>query len=446
MAGLPGQGPVFRTGRRPGKILLIRPFCHGRGWVVGGMVTEGLLAGERVLWTGRPARAGVRLADVGWTLYAAAALAALAGMTISQWHTLPSLLQAFMLVVAVGAVIQVGAMAVYPVMIRPRLARGMVYEITDYRVLVTAGLRTRCTSSVYLDQISEPVVKRNRDGSGDLVLRAGAGLVTRRILAGTASGAPFSALGGGLFAPAGGGDLTVLRTIADADQAQQIAVAARRRLLDRQDPPVPAPGAAATGPLPAGVVLEPGERVLWAGGPVCVPWWFGGYDRYLSAFGLMWLTCVSLMAALSVTSGSAAVLIFLVPFAAVGGLYPAAGRVIHRRLRIRRSAYVVTSQRLITSWRLGGQPVTVSARLGELLPPAIRWQAIFTDPAAPRKRGPSDGWRNLPWPASTPATPVLIGVADAPAVRDLIASAQLALRAAAPPAAREPTPAAPQPS
>ena len=37
-----------------------------------------------------------------------------------------------------------------------------------------------------------------------------------------------------------------------------------------------------------------------------VPWWFGAQDMYLSAFGLVWLVCVSLMGALAVTGGSGA--------------------------------------------------------------------------------------------------------------------------------------------
>jgi hypothetical protein len=98
----------------------------------------------------------------------------------------------------------------------------------------------------------------------------------------------------------------VLRSVADAGQAQQIAAAARHRLLAGLALPVPAPADTVTGPLPAGVVLKPGERVLWAGGPVRVPWWFGTYDTYLSAFGLVWLAGVCLMGALAVTGGAGA--------------------------------------------------------------------------------------------------------------------------------------------
>jgi hypothetical protein len=206
-------------------------------------------------------------------------------------------------------------------------------------------------------------------------------------------------------------------------------MAARQRMIGGLAPPLPRPAGAVTGPFPAGLVLEPGEQALWTGSTVCAPWWFGGQDMYLSAFGLVWLACTSLLGVLTVTNGSGAFLIFLVPMAVACGLYPAIGRLIHRRMRIR-SAYVVTSRRLITSWRLGGEPVTVQAQLGQLLPPAVRWQTIFTDQATSRERGSSAGWKNLLWPASTTTPPVLIGITDPHAVREPIAAVQLALRAA----------------
>ena len=137
------------------------------------------------------------------------------------------------------------------------------------------------------------------------------------------------------------------------------------------------------------------------------------------------------MGAFAVSSRQGPFLIFLVPLAVAGGLYPAAGRLIHRRVRISRSGYVLTDRRLIASWRLGRTPVTVQARLGELLPPVIRGQAIFTGWADSSRQGRSMGWRNLLWPTATTAPPALIGSADAPAVRELIAAAQLALRAPA---------------
>ncbi|HEX2319122.1 MAG TPA: hypothetical protein VHJ18_09100 [Streptosporangiaceae bacterium] len=227
-------------------------------------------------------------------------------------------------------------------------------------------------------------------------------------------------------------EVPVLRSLADGVQAQQLAAAARRRMLDGMAEFVTQPPAGlSTGPLPAGVVVAAGERMLWAGYSGRVPWWFGPQDIYLSAFALVWLTFVALMAAFSVTRGSGMFLIFRVPLALAGGLYPAVGRLIHRRLRISRAGYVLTDRRLIASWRPGRTPVTVEARLRELLPPVIRGHAIFTGLADWSRPECSAGWRNLLWPTATTAPPALIGIADAPAVRELIAAAQLASRATA---------------
>jgi len=161
-----------------------------------------------------------------------------------------------------------------------------------------------------------------------------------------------------------------------------------------------------------------------------VPWWYGAHDVYLSVFGMVWLAFVALMCGFALTSGTAAMLVVLVPSAA-GGLYPAAGRVLHRRMRICRSSYIVTSKRVIASWQLTREPVIIKAHLGQLLPPVIRREAIFADLANPDWRARGQGWRRLTWPAATTNPPVLIGIAEAVAVRDVISAAQLALRATA---------------
>jgi hypothetical protein len=111
--------------------------------------------------------------------------------------------------------------------------------------------------------------------------------------------------------------------------------------------------------------------------------------------------------------------------AMVGGLYPAAGRLVHRRMRIRRSEYVLTGRRLITSWRLR-KPVVVLAELDTLLPPETQGSMIITWPAQPpasRRRG---GLKDPAWPAARTCPPVLVGIADPGAVRDLICARQVA--------------------
>ena len=47
-------------------------------------MAEGLLPGERMLWTGQPSRVRVRLADVGVSLYELAALAVVAVISSGQ--------------------------------------------------------------------------------------------------------------------------------------------------------------------------------------------------------------------------------------------------------------------------------------------------------------------------------------------------------------------------
>lgn len=387
------------------------------------MLAGEMLPGERLLWIGRPARARVSAADAGFSAFLLAGLAVVAVFGTAQLRSSSVFFRAITVIVLAAALIQVAAMLIYLLAINPRLTQRTRYQITDYRVVVTTGLRTRGIWSAYLDQIGEPAVKRHRDGTEDLVLRAG-----RNSRLGQGWGETFWS---GPFSVMGEIDVPVLRSLADAVQAQEVAVAARRRMLDGLAESVTPPTALSTDPLPVGVVAAAGERVLWAGRPGRVPWWFGSQDICLSAFAVVWLTFIGLMGAFAVTVGSGAFLIFLVPFALAGGLYPAAGRLIHRRVRISQSYYVLTDRRLISSWRLGRTPVTVEARLGELLPPVVRRRAIFTGRADWRRQGRSAGWRNLLWPTATTAPPALIGIADAPAVRDLIAAAQLASRATA---------------
>ena len=379
-----------------------------------------MLPGERVLWTGRPGRARVSIADAGFSAFLLAALAVWAVFGIAQLRGPSVFFKAVTVMVLAAAVIQVAAMLIYLLAVKPRLSQRTVYQVTAYRVVVTTGLRTRRSWSAYLDQIGEPVVKRRRDGTEDLVLRAGGKSRMGQGVDATFWSGPFSAMGEV--------EVPVLRSVADGTLAQQVAVAARRRMLDGLAEMVP-PAGMSTGPLPAGVVVAAGERVLWAGRPGRVPWWFGSQDIYLSAFMLVWLAFVGLMGAFAVINGSGMFLIWLVPLALAGGLYPAVGRLIHRRVRISRSVYVLTDRRLIASWRLGRTPVTVQARLVELLPPVIRGQVIFTGRADSSRQGRSAGWRHLLWPAATSTPPALIGITDATAVRELIAAAQLALRA-----------------
>lgn len=197
----------------------------------------------------------------------------------------------------------------------------------------------------------------------------------------------------------------------------------------------------------AGGWALPGERTLWTGRPVHtrVRRADAGLALYLAAVvvGLAvastrWLPGISLpgyfktgMGVLAAQSGNNAFfLVWLGLMALAGGVYPAAGRVVHRRLRIRRSRYVLTSRRLITTWRPlgGGTPVVVQAPLGTLLPPVVRGTSVITGLASADASSRRQGWKVLMWPAATVTPPVFIGLANAQEVAGLIGAAQVATR------------------
>ena len=115
----------------------------------------GLLPGERLLWSGRPGRVRISPADAALSLYLLGALALLAVTARGFLHHVPTLFAATTVIVWVGATIQAVAMLVYLLVLRPAISRGADYQVTDYRALVTTGLRRRRTWSAYLDQIDE---------------------------------------------------------------------------------------------------------------------------------------------------------------------------------------------------------------------------------------------------------------------------------------------------
>jgi len=372
-----------------------------------------LLPGEQCLWSGGPARARVSLSDFGLSAYLLAALVLMAILGPSFVRHLPALFLAGVAVVWGAIVLESVGQLIYRLVLRPRIRRGQSYIVTDRRVLVTTGLHGRRTWSAYLDQIDEPAAGPQRGDIADIRLQN------------REETAPLGFLGGELFPVTNQPDIPAFHDIAGAEHVQQIAAQARCRMLARETAAPPPDAAARSVPVPDGVTLQHAERALWTGRAGKVPMWFGPEDIYISAFGLLWLTVASLLCAWTAASGEAWTLVFFIPFAIAGGLYPTVGRLFHRRMRIRRSAYVLTDQRLITSWRLR-EPVLVQAGLETLLPPETRGSLIITRPARPpasRRRG---GWKNLAWPAASTCPPVLIGIADPGAVRDLICAAQLA--------------------
>jgi hypothetical protein len=372
-----------------------------------------LLPGEQCLWSGGPARARISLSDFGLSAYLLAALVLMAILAPNFARHLPAVIVTIVAIAWGGGALQTVGYVIYLLVLRPRIRRGQAYIITDRRVLVTTGLRGRRTWSAYLDQIDEPTVGPQRDGTADIRLQDRKEPARRALLAGE------------VFPVTNQPDIPVLHDVAGAEHVQRIAAEARRQVLARETS-AQSPDAAGTSvPVPDGVTLQHTERTLWTGRAGKVPTWFGPEDIYISIFGLIWLAVAIFLCAIVAASGYAWALVFFVPFTIAGGLYPAAGRLVHRRMRIRRSTYVLTDRRLITAWRLR-EPVVVQDALDALLPPEIRGSMIITRPAQPpasRRRG---GLKNLGWPAASTCPPVLVGIADPRTVRDLICTAQLA--------------------
>jgi hypothetical protein len=393
---------------------LVRRMSPG-GWALGG---------ERTLWTGRPAHCRVTLADAGLALYVTAALVVLVVLGLRWMRGVPEIAKVTAVIAWGGGAIQALGMLSSILVTGPRKQRRTVYEVTNYRVIVTSGPGTGDAASVYLDQLDEPAVRRSRDGTENVLLRARSG--------GTQQSQRLTRLfQQGRIGLAAVNPVTVLRAVPDAEQASRVIAEARRRMRDGETDAFRPAGHLAGPAAPGEITLEAGEDVLWAGGPARIPWWFGRHDVYLTVFVLAWLSFAAGMCILTVQSGSTAFLVFLVPLALAGGVYPAAGRVVHRRLRIRRSRYVLTSRRLITTWRPlgGGPPVVVQARLGALLPPVLLGSSVFTGLASPNGSSQRRGWKELTWPATTVPPPAFIALADAREVAALIGAAQVAARA-----------------
>ena len=387
------------------------------------------LRGERTLWTGRPARTRITWADAGFAVFLAGGLVVLAVGYPVGLRGAPGIIKA--MAACTWGLVALELLAVLAVLLvtEPRKGRRTVYEVTDYRVIVSWGPGADDAASVYLDQLDKPTVRPGKDGTGDVLLGPGNGDSPgwERWRAFLQPGTP---------GPSAGNPVTVLRAVPDAEQACQVIAEARRRMRDAEAD-APAPPARPAGPaVPGEITLAPGEDVLWTGGPASIPWWFGGRDVYLTVFGLVWLAFSAGMGVLVAESPGNELFLAWIGVIALVGVYPGIGRVVHRRPRIGRSRYVLTSRRLITTWRplRGGTPVVVQAPLGALLPPVLRGRLVITGLAAadgPARQPGSrrGGWKAMAWPAATVAPPVFIGLAGAPEVAGLIGDAQVAIRA-----------------
>ena len=300
----------------------------------------GLLPGERLLWTGRPARARVIPGDLIFPgLLLALLLAALA--LSAPRGPADGLGLGDEVVTGAAALAGVIATAVRALRVKPDELRRTVYQVTDRRVLTTTG--TRHAWAAYLDQLAEPVVVPQRDGTADLMLRAKENFSLSTL----ADGQPLPRA----FTPGIQPPFPVLRGLPDAEVARQVISTGRQRMLQGalDVPPVAAhPGSAEhTGFVPA-----PGERILWVGCPQAAPWWFGTADITFSAYFALFVVAIGFVLPWARSTG--APLVPITVFTAVAALafgYPAIGRVLRRHARIKRSAYILTDSRLLTTWR-----------------------------------------------------------------------------------------------
>jgi hypothetical protein len=227
----------------------------------------------------------------------------------------------------------------------------------------------------------------------------------------------------------------LLRGLSDAAVACQVISAGRERMLRGllDVPPVPAPPGITH--LPAGFVPAPGERIVWTGCPQAVRWWFGPADIVVCAYSAVPLAFFGFAVGWAVSHGALSngapppwfdgFLAFM--FAVIGS--PAFARVLRRHVRIKRSVYILTSWRLITTWGRDSRTAGTQCPLAHLLPPQVKDGTVFMNLAWPPPVTRRDTWAQLMWPAASTDPPQLIGLPDPRAVADLICAAQLAERA-----------------
>jgi hypothetical protein len=231
---------------------------YGEGTTVDG--ENELLPGERLLWSGRPARATITQAGL---IMAAYPVVILVVATAFEFRVLKHMgtFRIVAIFVWASCVLSVAWSSIVVLLIQPANLRRSAYQVTNWRILVTSGWRRPQTRGVYLDQIDEPVLSRDRD----LLLRtatASEGSGVQMVIARSRTRSPF---GLGPTAPP-----AMLTAVDDARHVRDLIATARQAMLD--DTAAARPG-------------RPDERGLarrrpagggragaldWASGTVCV--------------------------------------------------------------------------------------------------------------------------------------------------------------------------------
>jgi len=374
-----------------------------------GLPAGELLPGERVLWSGRPAPAGFQARNAGQPAFLVIWLA-LASVAATHLGSLPLPIRVVADITWGAGMLSALGYLGYFIAARERFRRRDAYAITTWRVVAAPGLPGQRPRSAWLDQVASV---SEQDGHGGVASLA---------ISGPVSALRWPRRRQGPFSWASQPEFPQLHDLADAAVARDVLARARAAMRAGEahfESPPPGPVAV----LPPAVVLAPGERLLWTGRPARVPAWFGWDDAWISGFGLLVAVMFSVIAAVPGALAGPNVAFFAVFIAC--GAYLALGRVLYRWLRIRRSTYVLTSRRLIAAW---GRTVAASDLRG-LLPAQASGRSVICRPATPVATRGWDGWRLiLAWPATTVAPPLLTGLADPSAVRDLVRQAQLAAR------------------
>jgi hypothetical protein len=188
----------------------------------------GLLPGERLLWTGRPARARVIPGDLIFPALLLAALLAALALTPSGKVDAPGGFGYEVLAVA-AALAGLIATTVRALRLKPEELRRTVYQVTDRRVLISTA--TRHTWGAYPDQLAEPVVVPQRDGTADLMLRA----KEKFSLSTLADGQPLPRA----FTPGSQPPFPVLRGLPDAELARQVISTGRQGMREAHSTSLP---------------------------------------------------------------------------------------------------------------------------------------------------------------------------------------------------------------
>lgn len=179
---------------------------------------------------------------------------------------------------------------------------------------------------------------------------------------------------------------------------------------------------------PRDVDLLPGEKVRWSGLPRRLPV-FNQADLLLVPFSMVWFGFSVYWTSSVVSNGAPLMFIIFGSISVAIGLYICLGRLVLRWLRLRTTAYTVTSQRIIVTSRLFGRPYEQSSYLIDLPPPVVfatgtigfgDSNLLSNSHQAGRVWGTTWGT----WDGNA-FRPVLVEVEDARRVRKIIASARI---------------------